>query len=187
MSDYLSAAQRTALLGIARAALQARLAGEVFSPPDITDEVLKRHCGAFVTLRGRTESGQLRLRGCIGTFEQDMGLVEVVAKMVEAAALFDPRFPAVELDELPELVIEISVLTPRIEVSADEVQVGVHGLSLSRGAARGVLLPQVAVENGWDRETFLDQTCRKAGMEAGCWRDPHTRIEVFTAEVFGEE
>ena len=182
----LNAEQRGELLRVARGALCARLAGDPMPVTDTTDVALTGPGAAFVTLRRRTESGEPSLRGCIGTFEQDTPLLDVVARMAESAALSDPRFPSVVLEELQDLVIEISVLSPRVEIDPQQVVVGLHGLYLSRGTTRGVLLPQVAVEYGWDRETFLDQTCRKAGLDAGSWRHPDTRIEVFTAEVFGE-
>lgn len=182
----LNADQRSELLRVARGALRARLAGSLMPVADTMDAVLASSGAAFVTLHRRAESGESTLRGCIGTFEQDTPLVEVVAKMAESAALSDPRFPSVELEELPSLVIEISVLSERVEVDPQQVEVGLHGLYLTRGTTRGVLLPQVALEYGWDRETFLDQTCRKAGLDAGSWRHPDTRIEVFTAEVFCE-
>jgi len=90
-------------------------------------------------------------------------------------------------DELPELQVEISALTPLEEVrSAEEIVVGRHGIMIERGPYRGLLLPQVATEYEWDRETFLDYTCRKAGLQPGCWKDPTTRVLVFSAEVFSE-
>jgi AmmeMemoRadiSam system protein A len=103
------------------------------------------------------------------------------------AAFHDPRFPPLEPSELDDVEIEISALTPLRPVSTpEEVRVGVHGVMIERGPYRGLLLPQVAVEYGWDRETFLDHTCRKAGLAPGCWKDPATRIEVFSADVFSE-
>jgi len=104
-----------------------------------------------------------------------------------AAAFEDPRFAPVEADELPHTHIEISALTPLRRVDFDEVVVGRDGILLENGISRGLLLPQVAVEYSWDRETFLDHTCRKAGLEPGCWRHPDTIISTFSAQVFGEE
>jgi AmmeMemoRadiSam system protein A len=137
--------------------------------------------GAFVTLhQGRG------LRGCIGTFDASDPLLGTIQRMAIAAATHDPRFSPVLADELPELQLEISVLSPLRRASADQVVVGTHGVYVSRGAFRGVLLPQVATEHGWDRDTFLEHTCRKAGLPPSAWRDPETTIEIFSAQVFGE-
>ncbi len=137
--------------------------------------------GAFVTLRRR---GQLR--GCIGEINSKESLVTVINRCARAAALEDPRFGPVRPDELAEIKIEISILAPPRESKAEEIELGKHGLIVSRGYLRGVLLPQVAMERGWKTERFLEQACIKAGLEQDAWRDRATRIEVFTAEVFGE-
>ncbi len=136
---------------------------------------------AFVTL---TKNG--RLRGCIGYTEAVAPLFKVVQECAVAAATEDPRFPPVSSNELPSLRIEISVLTPLVPILPEEVEVGRHGLMVSQGGMRGLLLPQVPVEWGWDRETFLDQTCVKAGLPPSAWRHGAT-LRSFTAEVFGEE
>jgi hypothetical protein len=137
--------------------------------------------GAFVTLhRGRS------LRGCIGTFDASDPLLGTVQRMAIAAATHDPRFPPVTREELDELHLEISVLSPLRRAAAEEVEVGTHGVYVTRGAFRGVLLPQVATEHGWDRRTFLEHTCLKAGLSPDAWQDPETVIEVFSAQVFGE-
>jgi AmmeMemoRadiSam system protein A len=106
--------------------------------------------------------------------------------MAVAAATRDPRFAPVEVEELEAVVLEISVLSPRRAASPNEVRVGEHGLWVQRGAYRGVLLPQVATTYGWDAETFLEQTCIKAGLAADAWRDGSVQLSVFTAEVFSE-
>jgi AmmeMemoRadiSam system protein A len=125
------------------------------------------------------------LRGCIGTFRESDPIYRAVAEMGRAAAAEDPRFPRVTPEEVPELGVEISVLSPlRPVADPAEVEVGRHGVCVVEGARRGVLLPQVAVEWGWDRETFLDQTCRKAGLPPDAWRHG-AQILVFEAEVFG--
>lgn len=140
-------------------------------------------CGAFVTLHKHGE-----LRGCIGTFRSDKNISEVVQDMAIAAAFEDPRFPQVRADEMDDIDIEISVLSPLRRVNdINEIEVGKHGLYISRGFRSGVLLPQVATEYNWDRETFLVHTCLKAGLPENAWKDPATRIEIFTAEVFGEK
>jgi uncharacterized protein len=136
--------------------------------------------GAFVTLH---EDGQLR--GCIGIISAVRPLDETVREMAAAAALDDTRFPPVSEDEFERLQIEISVLSPMFEIAPEDVVVGLHGLMISHGARRGLLLPQVPVEWGWDRESFLAHTCRKAGLPLDQWRRG-ARIEAFTAEVFGE-
>ncbi len=125
------------------------------------------------------------LRGCIGTLEPRGALGESVVQMAVSAGQKDPRFTPVGADELPGLSVEISVLSPHEPVSGPgDVEVGRHGL-LVRGRGRsGVLLPQVASEYGWDPETFLAQTCRKAGLPATAWRDPDVRVWRFSAEVF---
>jgi len=150
-------------------------------PQEIPEELLKPF-GAFVTLH---KYGSLR--GCIGTFHADKPLYLIVADMARSAAFNDPRFPPLSAEELSEVDMEISVLSPMWLGSPEEVEVGKHGIYIVRGFHRGVLLPQVPVEYGWDRETFLDHTCLKAGLAPGCWQDPETEIYLFTAEVFGEK
>jgi AmmeMemoRadiSam system protein A len=113
-------------------------------------------------------------------------LADVVAQCAAAAAKEDPRFSPLQADELVELEIEISVLSPLETANPGQVDPGRHGLMISRGLRRGVLLPQVAIQYRWTRERFLEETCRKGGFEPDDWRQPETRIEVFTAEVFSE-
>ena len=141
---------------------------------------LKEPRGAFVTLHENHE-----LRGCIGMVIARGPLDETVREMACAAAMEDPRFPAVTETELTSLQLEISVLSPMFEIAPEDVVVGRHGLMISCGGRRGLLLPQVAPEWGWDRETFLAQTCRKAGLSQEQWKHGAT-LEAFTAEVFGE-
>jgi hypothetical protein len=147
------------------------------------DPVAPEPRGAFVTLS--TLSGDLR--GCIGTILPVGPLDETVARMAVAAAAEDPRFSPVTLRELPGLRIEISALTVPEPADPDLVEVGRHGLIVTRGSHKGLLLPQVASEWGWDRVQFLNQTCRKAGLPAGAWREPGTLVEWFEAEVWGED
>jgi AmmeMemoRadiSam system protein A len=149
------------------------------TPP--AEPAVARPAGAFVTLRRGPH-----LRGCIGTFQATEPLHRTVAAMARAAALEDPRFRPVRPEEVAELAIEVSVLTPMRRVrDAGEIEVGRHGLWIVRGHHRGVLLPQVATEYGWSREEFLEHTCRKAGLPPGAWREG-ADIYVFEAEVFGE-
>jgi AmmeMemoRadiSam system protein A len=146
-----------------------------------TAAVLSRPSPAFVTLRCGDE-----LRGCIGHLEADRPLADVVARAAVAAATEDPRFPPVTAAELDELAVEISVLGPMQLVSDPmTIEVGRHGLVVHAGARRGLLLPQVASEWGWDRETFLEQLCVKAGLPRGAWRT--AELFIFEAEVFGDQ
>jgi AmmeMemoRadiSam system protein A len=147
--------------------------------PAPTDPALTAPGAAFVTLtRARS------LRGCIGYIRAIQPLAECVAHCAVAAATGDPRFPPVTAEELPHLALEISVLSPLVPIQdPTQVQVGVHGLYISRGGRHGLLLPQVATEYGWDRETFLRQTCRKAGLPDDAWRHG-AEIQVFTVDHF---
>ncbi len=184
MSSKLSPSDRKFLLGVAREVIRSELSGEPFTMPSVpASPALNEHRGAFVTLH---EHGQLR--GCIGNFMSTKPLYETVADMAISAAFHDPRFMPLRPEEFGEIDIEISALTPLEPIDdVEKIQVGVHGIYLINGPNRGVLLPQVATEYGWDRYTFLDQTCLKAGMGPGCWRDPGTQILIFSAEVFGEK
>ena len=178
---YLDASQRTGLLGIARRALGGYFGTGKIPPEEGAQGKLAAPGAAFVTL---TKNG--RLRGCIGYTEAVAPLFKVVQECAVAAATEDPRFPPVSSNELPSLRIEISVLTPLVPILPEEVEVGRHGLMVAQGRMRGLLLPQVPVELGWDRETFLDQTCVKAGLSPSAWRHGAT-LRAFTAEVFAEE
>jgi AmmeMemoRadiSam system protein A len=178
----LTDSQRQLLLRIARQAIEAQLTGTPSGPPRVSDPALLSLRGAFVTLKIHG-----RLRGCIGTFAADRPLHETVFDMAISAAFNDPRFAPLRADEFPETEIEISALTPLKVVKAETIRVGTHGIYIVQGPYRGVLLPQVATEYGWDRETFLDQTCIKAGLGPGCWKESATRIYTFSAEVFSEK
>ena len=179
--EEINADDRRFLLELARATITASLCDRLVEPPAPDSGVLLETRGAFVTLK---IDGVLR--GCIGHVIGVAPLWRAVRDNAVAAAFDDPRFPPLTADELERSHIEISVLTPLCRSSAEEVVVGRHGILIERGAARGLLLPQVATEYGWDRETFLDHTCRKAGLEPGSWRRPETTISTFSAEVFGE-
>ncbi|WP_207264133.1 AmmeMemoRadiSam system protein A [Desulfovibrio sp. Huiquan2017] len=150
------------------------------APPDPPTDKLREHLGAFVTLKLHD-----RLRGCIGNVRGSGELYRTVWEMARSAAFRDPRFPAVTEDEFHALEYEISILSP-IEPCPDPelVEVGRHGLIMSRGMQSGLLLPQVPVEWQWNRETFLAQTCVKAGLPSNAWKDPDTTIFWFEAEVF---
>lgn len=178
---YLDESQRKGLLGIARRALEGYVGAGKMPTGEVARGTLAVPGAAFVTL---TKNG--RLRGCIGYTEAVAPLFKVVQECAVAAATEDPRFPPVSPRELPFLRVEISVLTPLFPIRPEEVEVGRHGLMVAQGGRRGLLLPQVPVELGWDRETFLDQTCVKAGLPPSAWRHGAT-LRAFTAEVFGEQ
>jgi len=175
--------ERRVLLAVARQAIAARLSSLPLPAPDVAPE-LRRPGAVFVTLRCRADD---ELRGCIGTLEAEQPLVDVVGRMAVAAATQDLRFPSVTAEELPSLAIEISVLAPCAPITPDQVQPGVHGLIVRAGGRSGLLLPQVATDNGWDRETFLAHTCVKAGLPREAWKDPRATLLAFTAVVFGED
>lgn len=151
--------------------------------PEVQPEsqILYRKCGAFVTLH---KAGHLR--GCIGYVAPIYPLYEAVIECSVAAATQDPRFSPVSLEEVPQIDIEISALSPMEDVEdVKSIEVGVHGLVISQHGRRGLLLPQVAVEYEWDRERFLRETCRKAGLPVDAWQQG-AKIEKFSASVFGE-
>ena len=179
----LTTTQRKALLHIARESIRAVL--ESRSPAvEVTDEALERPAGVFVTLNDREGD----LRGCIGSIQAVAPLNRAVSGSAISAAFRDPRFHPVSAGELDDLSIEISVLGPIVPVrDVEEIEVGRDGLIISRGNSAGLLLPQVATEYGWNRETFLDQTCVKAGLPRGAWRSPGCTIQRFSAEIFNEQ
>ena len=178
----LTADQRTALLALARNAIRECVCDAQSVSTGTADTALQVAGAAFVTL---TRRGQLR--GCIGYVEARKPLAEAVAHCAVSAATADPRFPPVSPDELAELTIEISVLSPlRLIDQPSQIQVGEHGLFISQGGRRGLLLPQVATEFGWNRETFLRQTCLKAGLPGDAWRRG-AEIRVFTVDHFIED
>ena len=179
----LTGEEKRYLLALARRTIQAHVRGVPLEYEEPESPTLREERGAFVTLY---KQGQLR--GCIGYIEGIKPLYLTVIDMAEAAAFNDPRFPPVQADEVDELDIEISVLTPLRKVTdLREIEVGKHGILLRRDIYQGLLLPQVATEYGWDRETFLNQTCLKAGMSPGCWKDPETEIFIFSADIFSEK
>jgi AmmeMemoRadiSam system protein A len=173
-------ADRQLLLQIARGAIVAHVSGSA-RPARESSDAIERCGGAFVTLH---RDG--RLRGCIGQVEANEPLTRVIARCAVAAATTDPRFPAVEPSELGEIDIELSIIGPLEPVSRlDDIEIGRHGLVVETGWNRGLLLPQVATERKWDRETFLAETCRKAGLAPDAW-EKGARLWRFEAEVFGE-
>ena len=182
MDFSLTEAERGTLLETARRSIAARFEGTRL-PVAAATPALGTPCGAFVTLK---IDG--RLRGCIGHISAAAPLLETVRDVALSSAFDDPRFPPLALDEFARVTIEISVLSPfRRTRDPAEIRVGTHGILVRRGGRSGLLLPQVATEQGWGREEFLVHTCRKAGLPDEAWRDPDTSIEIFSAIVFGEE
>jgi AmmeMemoRadiSam system protein A len=179
----LSEPEKSELLALARKSVEYVVGkDELYMPPASAGATLNQERGAFVTL---TVSGALR--GCIGYTAPIKPLYLTVRDTATHAALHDPRFPPVMAAELPSLAYEISVLSPLRRVTdLQQIRVGEHGLLMKNGDSEGLLLPQVPVEQKWDRQTFLEQTCRKAGMGSGCWKDEDTDIFAFTAVVFNE-
>jgi len=176
----LSLDDRVRLLRLARRCLDARVQREP-PPPVERGGGLDELMGAFVTIHTRGE-----LRGCLGRLETDRPIGETVAHLSAIVSDSDPRFRPLTVSELAFTDIEISALSPEERVaSPDEIEVGRHGLIVARGHRRGLLLPQVAIEHGWNRETFLEHTCIKAGLPPDAWRSDAT-IFTFEAQVFGE-
>jgi uncharacterized protein len=176
----LTTAQRHALLELARSSITSQVTGSGAVAPAPFE--LPDASGVFVTIK---RGGQLR--GCLGTLQNRAGLAAEVVRCAADSASEDPRFPPVSPEELPELTLEISVLGPleSIEARPDAFTIGVHGLVAEQGFHRGLLLPQVATEWGWDSEQFLRQTCVKAGLPPDAWRRG-ARFYRFAAEVFGD-
>ncbi len=181
MKFTITPAERTAFLHLAREAIHAHLTHGP-RPRHHAVGLAAEHLGAFVSLHVQGE-----LRGCIGHPYADLPLGEVIARCAVSAASEDPRFPPLTLAELAAANIEISVLGPIESVKdVSEIEVGRHGLIVSEGYCRGLLLPQVASEHGWDRSTFLAHTCLKAGLRRDAWTTG-AQIFRFEAEVFAEQ
>jgi len=186
----LSGEEKRALLSLARWTIGRELGLSV--PKDFFSSfaaflkehpVLKQKAGAFVTLR---KAGDLR--GCIGSMTGRSPLHETISSMSLSSAFRDPRFSPLSKEEFQEISIEISVLSPLVKIdSLQELEPGTHGLYITRGYSSGVLLPQVATEQGWNREEFARHTCRKAGLPPEALEDPETTLEIFTAQIFSEE
>jgi len=179
----LTTKEKQELLQIARKSVETAVREHKTYQPSTNSAALLQDRGAFVTLKINGE-----LRGCIGYMAPMQSLMDTVRDVAALAALRDPRFPPVNAAEVENLQYEISVLSPLQRVrDVKEIRVGQHGLMLINGQNEGVLLPQVPVEEGWDRKTFLEETARKAGLPANAWRDVNTDIFEFTALVFSEK
>ena len=179
LSSEYSPQERELLLRLAHRSIELALEGRSIDSAPPTPH-LAEPLGVFTTLHLEG-----KLRGCIGYVLPSRSLYAAVAESARAAALDDPRFPPVTMEEASHLKIEISVLSPLQPIRPQDVIVGRHGLVVSEGNRRGLLLPQVPMEWGWDRETFLAQTCLKAGLSADAWQHG-AHVQGFTAEVFSE-
>ena len=178
----LSEKDRKKLIEIAKTSVFNSVAGKNKPEFKVSSEYLKQNCGAFVTLN---KNGNLR--GCIGYIVAQKPLYQTIEEVSVSAALRDPRFPPVTKNELSELEFEVSVLTPfRLINDINEIEIGKHGLFIVSGSRSGVLLPQVAVSNKWNRDTFLKQICIKAGLPIDSWKRKDAEIYIFSADVFGE-
>jgi len=181
MKGFLDPDEQRFLLGLARDTIEGFLKTGKRPRPKAAAKKLTEKRGAFVTLKVDDQ-----LRGCIGYPLPYKPLVETIVEMALAAATQDYRFPPIEVEELGRLKIEISVLTlPRPIQDGKEIEVGRHGIIVSKGIAKGLLLPQVPTEYGWDRETYLRHGCLKAGLDEDEWQKG-AKIEVFEAQVFSE-
>jgi AmmeMemoRadiSam system protein A len=172
--------EKNLLHDIVKASIAARLTGREPGVVQIRSDILKEKRGAFVTLK---KNG--RLRGCIGYIDAIKPLYQTVGDMAVAAAFQDPRFPQVNPEEFEHLSFEISVLSPLRQIlDIREIEVGKHGLYITKGHHAGLLLPQVAAEYGWERITFLEETCGKAGLPPQAWKERDVKIYIFSADVF---
>lgn len=180
-SLLLSAEDRRDLLLRARRAIVEAVCNQAVPDLPVPSGRLAEPGSAFVTVHCAG-----RLRGCIGRTDRTLPLAEVVAQCAIGAAMYDPRFRPLEGHEIGEMEIEISVLSALEPASPRTLQIGTHGIAVSRAERRGLLLPQVAAERNWSVERFLEETCKKAGLEPGAWRDPQTTLLAFTAEIFSE-
>ena len=182
MNRELNTHEQQTLLAIARQAIihGVQTGQEYIEPRE--EKALNQRNGCFVTIK---QNGQLR--GCIGNFQSELPLFKEVAQMAQASATKDPRFYPLKAIDLDNFKLEISVLSPLQKVEdIEEIEVGKHGIYIEKSFYRGVLLPQVALEHNWDRLTFLQQTCLKAGLPTDAWKADDADIYVFSAQVFGE-
>ena len=181
MGELLTAQERLELLKIARETITEYVTSGRRPHAESQLAGLSIHAGCFVTIK---QGGDLR--GCIGNFISDKPLFLLVQEMAVSAATGDPRFHPMAVADLQNFEVDISVLSPLVKAaSPEEIQVGTHGIYIIKGPCRGVLLPQVATEYGWNREEFLRQTCRKAGLPENAWQG-ECDIYIFSAQVFGE-
>jgi AmmeMemoRadiSam system protein A len=172
--------ERAILLQLAHESISSALTGQPISLDPPTPHFAEAR-GVFTTLY---LEGQLR--GCVGYVFPTSTLYRTVAETAQAAAFQDPRFHPVMLEETARLEISLSILSPLLTIQPEEIEIGKHGLVVSKAGRRGLLLPQVPAEQGWDRIQFLEQTCRKAGLPVDAWKSG-AKLEAFTAEVFRDQ
>jgi len=178
----LSDDEKRELLRIARAGLREFYRSGRLPPGKPHRDSLTAEAGVFVSLHAGDE-----LRGCVGSFDEVEPLYKAIQNMAVGAATRDPRFDPVAREDLPNMTFEVSVLGARKPISSPaDIQPGVHGVAVTRGPRRGLLLPQVAAEHGWDADTLLAQTCAKAGLPEDAWQSDDVTVEVFTAQVFDD-
>jgi AmmeMemoRadiSam system protein B/AmmeMemoRadiSam system protein A len=180
----LNSQQKSKLLEIARTSVEKYVREKQIPGFEISDPLLNESLGTFVTLKKHSQ-----LRGCLGRFEPNIPLYQIVSQMAVAAATQDARFKPVQVSELNDLEYEISVLSPLRRIDDwREIEIGKHGVQIKQGFRSGVFLPQVATDNNWDLDKFMGELCsQKAGLPWDCWKNGQVDIYVFTAEVFGEE
>jgi AmmeMemoRadiSam system protein A len=177
----LSEAERQTALQLARKAVIEAVSHRRLLDQITHDGLFAERRGIFVTLHVRK-----RLQGCIGVVEPEEPLGDAIVRCAASAALEDPRFTPMRADQLGDLAIELSLLSPPAPISPEAIEIGRHGLLIVLHAQRGLLLPQVAIEHHLAREQFLEETCRKAGLRREAWRDPEAHLFGFTCEVFSE-
>ena len=179
---FLSDSDRQSLLCLAReAVIEAVFRGQILAEIP-SGGIFSHQRGVFVTLHvGK------RLRGCIGVVEPNESLGGSIVRCAASAALQDSRFPAMRPEELSALRIEISLLYAPLPIRLEQIEIGSHGLLISRGSQRGLLLPQVAVQHHFSAEQFLAETCRKAQLPPEAWRDPDANLFGFTCEIFSSD
>lgn len=178
----LTTSERLELLWLARESIRSALHKAALPLPRVLTAALRDPGAAFVSLHIDND-----LRGCVGTLLAEHSLHITVAQRARSAAFDDPRFSRLTEAELASVEIEISRLSPLVPARPQDVRVGVHGVCISAGERRGVFLPQVALRYDWDRETLLRELCQKALLPPDAWQWPHTSVEIFEAEVFGEK
>jgi AmmeMemoRadiSam system protein A len=175
--------QQVQLLKLARKTIAEELKIKQNDVLELDDRIFQEKCGAFVTIHSCGD-----LRGCIGYIVGIKPIPQTICDMAKASAFSDPRFEKLCREEFDRIDIEISLLSPLERVhDVSEIKVGRDGLIITRGPHTGLLLPQVPVEQGWGRDQFLEYTCYKAGLPGNAWKLPGTKIEKFSAQVFGEK
>jgi len=175
--------ERESMLKLTRDTIYSKLYSNDLPSYSPISAVLSEPRGVFITLHKHGA-----LRGCIGYIEAIKPLYQTVQDLAVAAAFKDPRFPGLNENEFNDIDIEISVMSPLDKITdVNKIEVGKHGIIIKRGFNSGLLLPQVATEQGWDRDTFLEHTCSKAGLPGDSWKKPDTEITIFSAEVFSEK